>query len=44
VGEAARPNEDAELAREAVHEGSATAAMVDYLCKALVGLSKMGRT
>jgi hypothetical protein len=28
---AARPNEDAELAREAVLEGSATAAMVDYL-------------
>ena len=28
---AARPNEDAELAREAVLEGSAMAAMVDYL-------------
>ena len=28
---AARPNEDAELARDAVLEGSAMAAMVDYL-------------
>jgi len=28
---AARPNDDAELAREAFLEGSATAAMVDYL-------------
>lgn len=28
---AARPNDDAELAREAVLEGSATAAMIDYL-------------
>jgi hypothetical protein len=28
---AARPNDDAELARDAVLEGSATAAMVDYL-------------
>ena len=30
---AARPNDDAELAREAVLEGSATAAMVDYLLR-----------
>lgn len=30
---AARPNDDAELAREAVLEGSAMAAMVDYLLK-----------
>src|SRR5438034_1168924 len=30
---AARPNDDAELAREAVLEGSATAAMIDYLLK-----------
>ena len=30
---AARPNDDAELAREAVLEGSATAAMVDFLLK-----------
>jgi len=30
---AARPNEDAELARDAVLEGSAMAAMVDYLMK-----------
>lgn len=30
-GRAARPNEDAELARDAVLEGSAMAAMVDYL-------------
>ena len=30
---AARPNDDAELAREAVLEGSATAAMMDYLLK-----------
>ncbi len=30
---AARPNEDAELARDAVLEGSATAAMVDYLMR-----------
>src|SRR5260370_32496185 len=28
---AARPNDDAELAREAVLEGSAMAAMIDYL-------------
>lgn len=31
---AARPNDDAELAREAFLEGSATAAMVDYLLQA----------
>lgn len=30
---AARPNDDAELAREAVLEGSAMAAMIDYLLK-----------
>jgi hypothetical protein len=30
---AARPNDDAELARDAVIEGSATAAMVDYLMR-----------
>jgi hypothetical protein len=30
---AARPNDDAELARESVLEGSATAAMIDYLLK-----------
>jgi len=30
MGKAARPNEDAELARDAVLEGSAMAAMVDY--------------
>jgi hypothetical protein len=30
---AARPNDDAELAREAVLEGSATAAMIDYLIR-----------
>jgi len=32
-GKAARPNDDAELAREAVLEGSAMAAMIDYLLK-----------
>jgi len=31
MGKGARPNEDAELARDAVLEGSAMAAMVDYL-------------
>ncbi len=31
---AARPNDDGELAREAVLEGSATAAMIDYLLQA----------
>jgi hypothetical protein len=30
---AAQPNDDAELAREAVLEGSATAAMIDYMLK-----------
>jgi hypothetical protein len=33
--EAARPNDDAELARDAVLEGSATAAMVDYTLHSL---------
>jgi len=32
-GKAARPNDDAELAREAVLEGSAMAAMIDYLLR-----------
>ena len=32
---AARPNDDAELARDAVLEGSATAAMIDYLLQGL---------
>ena len=32
---AARPNDDAELAREAVLEGSAMAAMIDYLLKGM---------
>lgn len=34
---AARPNDDAELAREAILEGSATAAMIDYMIRGTGG-------
>ncbi|HJY85628.1 MAG TPA: hypothetical protein VKE24_02220 [Candidatus Acidoferrales bacterium] len=41
--DAAKPNDDAELARDAVLEGSATAAMVDYLLRGQAhGIRDMG--
>jgi len=40
---AARPNEDAELARDAVLEGNAMAAMVDYLMLIILAKSNIGR-
>jgi hypothetical protein len=42
--DAAKPNDDAELARDAVLEGSATAAMVDYLLRGQArGIRDMGQ-